>query len=94
MILESITRWGMDMKASRFMEDPPSGEKPSLTLRSPTRSANGGRVQHSEQIAHQCAIAAVAPTIRRYGLVCVNLRPFAGGSVIAGFTSCSGAKAS
>jgi hypothetical protein len=58
------------------------------------RSASGGRVQRSERIAHQCAIAAVARTIRQCGLGYVNLRPFADGLVIAGFTSCSGARAS
>src|ERR1700736_6725520 len=49
--------------ASKKWWRPPSGEKPSLTCRSPTRSANGGRVQRSEQTAHRCAIAATALTM-------------------------------
>src|SRR5438105_3528023 len=50
--------------------------------------------QRSEVIAHRCAIAAGALTRRRCGCGCANSLRFAGGSVIAGSTSCSGARAS
>jgi putative transposase len=42
--------------ASKKWCRPPPGARPSLTFRSPMRSANGGRVRRSEPIAHRSVI--------------------------------------
>src|ERR1700745_3943014 len=45
--------------ASKKWGPPPSGVRPSLTFRSPMRSANGGRVRRLEPIVPRCGIEAV-----------------------------------
>src|ERR1700760_3498693 len=82
-----------DVAAKKWCPPPP-GVRPSLTFRSPMRSASGGRVWRLAPIAPRCGIGAIDRRMRQHAYGCANWRPLAGGSAIDGCISCSSARAS